>query len=314
MPLNDAVCKNAKPEQKPRKLTDTGGLFLKVMPTGAKYWQLKYRFQSKEKLLSFGVYPETTLAEAREKRDKARKLIAAGQDPALHKKEERRRSQLNSENSFEVIAREWHEVNLAKWTPRHAAFVIKRLEADVFPEIGAFPIADITPPQLLAAIRKIESRGAQEIAHRALQTTGQVFRYAIVTGRAERSPASDLKGALKPVQRGHYAAFDYRALPAFVTALEKNDARLYPHTRYAIRMLLLTFVRTSELINATFKEFDIEAKEWTIPAERMKMRNPHVVPLSSQVLEIVTHLKELNGTSPWLFPNQVEPRKSMSKP
>lgn len=175
MPLNDAVCKNAKPEQKPRKLTDTGGLFLKVMPTGAKYWQLKYRFQSKEKLLSFGVYPETTLAEAREKRDKARKLIAAGQDPALHKKEERRRSQLNSENSFEVIAREWHEVNLAKWTPRHAAFVIKRLEADVFPEIGAFPIADITPPQLLAAIRKIESRGAQEIAHRALQTTGQVF-------------------------------------------------------------------------------------------------------------------------------------------
>ena len=176
-------------------------MYLEVMPTGAKYWRLKYRINGKEKRLALGVYPETTLAEARGKRDKARKIIAAGQDPALHKKEERRRSQLNSENSFEVIAREWHEVNLAKWTPRHAAFVIKRLEADVFPEIGAFPIADITPPQLLAAIRKIESRGAQEIAHRALQTTGQVFRYAIVTGRAERSPASDLKGALKCAAR-----------------------------------------------------------------------------------------------------------------
>jgi integrase len=235
-----------------------------------------------------------------------------GQDPALHKKEEKRRSQLNSDNSFEVIAREWYDIQKGRWTPRHAAYVLKRLQSDVFPEIGVFPIADITAPQLLAAIRKVESRGAHEIAHRALQTAGQVFRYAIVTGRAERSPASDLKGALKPVPRGHFAAFDYRALPDFVKNLERNDARLYLHTRLAVRMLLLTFVRTSELINATFKEFDLEAKEWIIPAERIKMRNPHVVPLSRQVLDIVTQLKELNGVSPWLFPNQVEPRKSMS--
>ncbi len=202
-------------------------MYLEVMPTGSKYWRLKYRINGKEKRLALGVYPETSLAKARDKRDKARKLLAVGQDPALHKKEEKRRSQLNSDNSFEVIAREWYDIQKGRWTPRHAAYVLKRLQSDVFPEIGVFPIADITAPQLLAAIRKVESRGAHEIAHRALQTAGQVFRYAIVTGRAERSPASDLKGALKPVPRGHFAAFDYRALPDFVKNLERNDARLY---------------------------------------------------------------------------------------
>jgi integrase len=262
--------------------------------------------------LALGVYPETTLAEAREKRDKARKLIAAGQDPALHKKEEKRRSLLNSENRFEAIAREWHALQAEKWTKHHAAYTLRRLEANVFPEIGAFPIADITAPQLLAAIRKVESRGAQEIAHRALQTTGQVFRYAIVTGRAERDPSSDLKRALRAVKRGHYAALDTKELPAFLVALERNDARLFTHTRHAIRLLLLTFVRTSELINASWGEFDLENKEWIIPPERMKMRNAHIVPLSTQALSIIKELKELNGASPWLLPNQVEPRKSMS--
>ena len=312
MPLNDAICKNAKPEEKPRKLSDSGGLFLKIMPTGAKYWQWKYRLHGKEKLFSFGVYPEVTLGEAREKRDAARKLLASGVDPSLEKKNTQTLAKLNAENTFEALAREWYEIQKGRWTPRHAAYVLKRLQADVFPEIGASPIRDISPPQLLAALRKIEQRGAHEIAHRALQVSGQVFRYAIVTGRGERDVSADLKGALKPVKHGHFAAIDAKALPAFLDTLSRNDARLYSRTIAAIKLLMLTFVRTSELINARWEEFDLERGEWIIPAERMKMRNVHVVPLSRQALAILNELHLQTGQWGHVFPNQVEPRKSMS--
>jgi integrase len=210
------------------------------MPTGVKYWQLKYRYHNKEKLLSFGVYPEVTLAEAREKRDAARKLLAGGVDPSLEKKRDQKLARLSAENTFEVIAREWHALQKERWTPRHAESVMKRLQADIFSEIGTYPIKEITPPLMLETIRKIEKRGAFEIAHRAVQVCRQVFRYAIVTGRGTCNPAADLKGALKPVKHGHFAALDAKQLPQFLYTLEHNDARLYAQTRYVIRLLMLT--------------------------------------------------------------------------
>lgn len=312
MPLTDSTCKNAKPADKARKMADAHGLYLEVMPTGARYWRLKYRFHGKEKRLALGVYPDISLAEAREKREQARKLLANGTDPSFAKKEEKRHAARNAENTFESVAREWHANKLESWTPRHATYVLKRLEADVFPEIGYLPIADITAPQILDALRKIEKRGAQEIAHRAQQTIGQVFRYAIVTGLAERNPAADLKGALKPVQRSHYAALESSDLPAFIQALEKNDARLYPHTRLGMKLMMLTFVRTSELIAAKWEEINFEEKRWVIPAHRMKMRQAHIVPLSNQSLAILAELKELSGDREWVFPSQINPRKHMS--
>jgi integrase len=248
-----------------------------------------------------GVYPETSLAEAREKRVEARKLLAKDIDPSYSKKEAKRQSLIKAENTFEVIAREWHSNQSAMWTPRYSTYVITRLESDVFPFIGNRPIAEIKPPELLDVFRKIEKRGAQEIAHRTMQCTSQTFRYAIVTGRAERNPALDLKGALKPVKRGHYAALDVKELPEFVKCLNSNDARLYAHTRLAIRLMMLTFVRTGELINARWSEFDLDGSEWLIPAERMKMRNAHIVPLSSQAVALLMELKALTGDCKYVF-------------
>lgn len=312
MPLTDSACKNAKPTDKARKMADAHGLYLEVMPSGARYWRLKYRFHGKEKRLALGVYPDISLAEAREKREQARKLLANGTDPGFAKKEEKRQAARNAENTFESAAREWHANKLESWTSHHAKYVLKRLEADIFPEIGYLPIADITAPQILDALRKIEKRGAQEIAHRAQQTTGQIFRYAIVTGLAERNPAADLKGALKPVKRSHYAALESGDLPTFIQALEKNDARLYPHTRLGMKLLMLTFVRTSELIAAKWEEIDLKEKRWVIPAHRMKMRKDHIVPLATQSLEILVELKALAGNREWVFPSQINPRKHMS--
>lgn len=312
MPLTDTACKSAKPREKPYKLSDSAGMYLEVTPHGSKLWRLKYRFAGKEKRLAFGVYPEVSLADAREEREKARKLIKSGIDPSHVKQEEKRKLHHNAETTFEAVAREWHENRKAAWTPTYATEILDRLNRDIFPEIGHLPIADISAPRLLAAIRLIEKRGAHEIARRAIQTTGQVFRYGIVTGRAERNPAADLKGALKPVKHGHYAALETKDLPEFIQTLEANNARLYAHTRHAVKLLLLTFVRTSELINATWDEFDLEAGEWSIPAERMKMRQPHIVPLSRQAIAILKEQKKLTGEWQWVFPNQVRPAKSMS--
>lgn len=312
MPLTDKACKAAKPAEKPRKLADSQGLYLEIMPGGAKYWRLKYRFQGKEKRLALGVYPEVSLAEAREKRDQARKNLANGIDPSFARKEQKRLSNLGSQNSFEMIAREWHETNLDRWSADYGKNLLHRLEADIFPDLGHRPVAMITPPELLETIRKIETRGAHEIAHRAVQTCGQIFRYAIVTGRAERNPASDLQGALRPTKKSHYAALEAEDLPAFIEALERNDARLYQHTRLATKLLMLTFVRTSELIEAKWDEFNLEKREWIIPAERMKMRRPHIVPLSRQAMEILTELKTLAGNRDYILPSQINPRKHMS--
>jgi integrase len=314
MPLTVTQCKNAKPTAKPYKLADEKGMYLEVAPNGSKYWRLKYRFAGKEKRLALGVFPEVELAEARDKRDAARKLLANNQDPSQAKAETKRLAHLSAENTFEAIAREWQLIRKGGWTERHADYVLKRLEADMFREIGNVPITDITAPRLLAAIRKIEKRGAHEVAHRALQTCGQVFRYAIGTGRGERNPAAELKGTdtLMPVKRTHYAALDASELPDFLKALKENEARLYLQTRYAIELLMLTFVRTGELISAKWNEFDLEGRVWTIPEERMKMGKSHIVPLSKQAVEVLKKLQAINGKRDWVFPNQTDSKKAMS--
>lgn len=314
MKLTDTACKAAKPKERPYKLADGGGMYLEVMPHGSRLWRLKYRMHGKEKRLSLGAYPETTLAEARAQRDAARKLLKAGADPSQNRKDEKLQARQNADNTFRAVALEWHEHFKTRWTERYGVHLLRRMEMDLFPEIGSRPIGSITPPQLLDAMRKIESRGAHEIARRALQICGQVFRFAIVTGRAERDPAADLRGALKPATHSHYAALDSKDLPEFLQALERNDARLYPQTRHAVRLLMLTFVRTSELIQAKWDEFDLEHAEWVVPAARMKMRKPHIVPLSRQAVALLKAQKAETAhlNTDWLFPNAVRPKKSMS--
>lgn len=312
MPLTDAACKNAKPKDKPYKLADGGGLHLLVKPTGGRYWRMKYRHAGKEKLLSFGVYPEVSLSEARDKRDQARTHLAGEIDPAHAKRKEKQLDALNRQNTFEAIAREWHANKKASLTPGYAAEILHRLEVDIFPLIGDRPVAEIEAPDLLEALREIEKRGALELVRRNAQVCGQVFRYAIATGRAKRNPVPDLKDALKPVQHGHYAALEAKDLPDFLRALDRNDARLYALTRLGIRLMMLTFVRTGELIGARWSEFDLDAALWVIPAERMKMRKEHAVPLSRQSLEILLELQTVSGGRPLVFPNQAHPDKPMS--
>lgn len=311
MPLTNISCKAAIPSEKPRKMADTNGLYLEIMPNGSKYWRLKYRFAGKEKRLAIGVYPEVSLSEAREKREKARKLLAENIDPSEAKKENKRQNILKNENTFEAIAREWHENQKPSWTPKHAHNVMKRLGADIFPSLSMRPIAEITAPELLSTIRLIEKRGAIDIAHRALQTCGQIFRYAIVTGKAERDVSADLRGALKTRKKVHHASIQASELPEFLENLDKYDGHL--QTKLALKLLLLTFVRTTELRAAQWSEINIEASEWRIPAERMKMRQLHIVPLSKQSITVLEELKKINGHSPFVFPNRANPQKCMSE-
>jgi integrase len=312
MSLTDSACKNARAREKSYKKADGGGLYLEVMPNGSRYWRLKYRFGGKEKRLAFGVYPEVSLGDARDKRTVARKLLGAGTDPSVAKHDGKQQAAINAANTFERVAREWHERNRERWTPLYAQDILHRLEMDIFPAIGKRPIVDISPLTVLETLRKIEKRGAHEMTRRAMQYCGQIFRYAIVTGRADRNPTTDLKGALKPVKHSHFAALEPKDLPLFLQALERNDARLFVQTRLAVRLLMLTFVRTGELIKATWGEFDLDAGEWSIPAERMKMRKPHIVPLSKQAIAILRQLHQMNGTRDWVFASSSKPRQYMS--
>jgi integrase len=319
MALTDASCKNAKPKDKSYKLADANGLYLLVKPNGGRYWRLKYRVDGKEKLLSFGVYPEVPLSEARHERDKARKLLRKDTDPAQAKREEKRLSILNTQNNFEAIAREWHENKKESWTEQYGINVLRRLEMDIFPILGKRPIADIEPPEMLDAIREIERRGALDVSKRIAQVCGQVFRYGIATGRVKRNPIPDIKDAFKPTIKGHFAAIDADGIPAFVRALDRNDARLFPVTRIAIRLMMLTFVRTSNLINAEWDQFDLEKTIWIIPAANMKQRmaaklnpkNSHVVPLCTQAIELLIELRTYS-VGKLLFPGRADHKKPMS--
>jgi len=271
MKLNDKLCRNTKPKEKPFKLADGGGLYLYVQPDGAKYWRLKYYFLGKERLLALGVYPLISLADARDQRNEAKKLLKAGKDPSTAKKDEKREALRANKNTFRSVALEWHENKKEKWTPHHVLNVMRRLEIDIFPYIGSRPIAEIDPPELLDnVLRKIEKRGSLDVAARVKQICGQIFRYGVATGKCKRDITVDLKGALKTGKTKHFPSLDIKEMPEFLSVLEKNEARLYNRTRRAIWLLMLTFTRTTELIHATWKEFDLENGLWEIPGERMK--------------------------------------------
>lgn len=314
MALTDTACKNAKcpPDKARARLADSGGLYLEVLPAGGKHWRWKYRYLGKEKRLAIGTYPAVTLAQARRARDEARDKLKGGSDPVQVKKEAKVAARIRMGNSFEAVARAWHENWKGAKSERHADYVLRRLEADVFPELGPRPIADVTAPALLAMAKKIEGRGALDIAKRALQTCGQICRYAVAHGMLERSPAADFKpaDALKPRRKSHYARLDAKEVPELLRKIHVYEGS--PYTRLAMELMALTFVRTSELVEARWSEFDIEAAEWRIPAERMKMRTPHIVPLSKQALKVLAYLRELKGLSDLLFPGERDHEKPMS--
>lgn len=311
MSLSDVKIRSAKPKDKPYKLADSNGLYLYIAPTGGKSWRMKYRYAGKEKKLALGLYPEIGLSEARHRCGDARKLLANDKDPSEAKKEVKRQILVKHANSFESVAREWIEARAGAWTPRYTEFMISRLENDIFPKLGPRPIADITAPELLATLRVIEKRGALELANRAKQTCGQIFMYGIATGRVERNPAADLKGALKTHVKKNYAHLKEVDLPEFIRKLEAYDGN--PQTKLAAKLLMLTFVRTNELRGMAWQEIDFEKAEWRITAERMKMRRPHIVPLSRQVIEILRELQTLNGKWEYVFPNPFKPIKYMSE-
>jgi integrase len=314
MPLTNPACINAScPDGKRHaRYPDGQGLYLEVQPNGGKYWRLKYRFDGKEKRLALGVFPAVTLAQARKGRTAARDQLAKGTDPSGAKQDRKLARRLAIGTSFEAVARAWFEHWSGPRSQRHAMYVLRRLDADVFPVIGHKPIGEVTAPQLLALAKKIESRGALDIAKRALQTCGQVFRYAVAHGIIERNPAADVKpgDALKPRRKQNYARLDARELPELLRKIEGYDGT--PYTRFALKLMALTFVRTSELIAASWSEIDLEAAEWRIPAERMKMRTPHIVPLAAQAVEVLKCLHELRNGNGLLFPGERDHGKPMS--
>lgn len=309
--LTDTKVKTLKTLPKAYKVSDSEGLYVLVTATGSKLWRLKYRIAGAEKVLSIGAYPEISLRQAREQRDAARKLLAQGMDPMEQRKEDKRAALIAKVNSFEAIARSWWSTWSPNKSPRHAGYVIRRLEADVFPAIGSRPVAGIEAPELVSMVKTIAKRGALDMATRALQTTNQVFRFAIAHGHASRNPASDIRisDLITSHKKVNYARVDGKELPELLRAIEAypgNTARL------AMKLLALTFVRTGELIEATWDEFDLEAGRWDIPAGRMKMRTPHIVPLSEQAIEVLNTIKVLSGSSKFLFPGQRDHEKPMS--
>jgi len=301
MPLTDAKAKNAKGREKQYKLQDAGGLYLLVMPAGGKYWRFNYRFNGKRKTLALGTYPEISLLIARGKLLEARQAIAQGIDPAGQKRAQKQ-AQTATENSFEVVAREWHGKHLPTWAPAHAETIIARLERDVFPWLGQQPINEITAPNVLKVLRRVESRGAIETAHRIKTVCGQVFRYAVATGRADRDPAADLKGALPPAKEKHRAAItEPNKFADLLRAIGGYQGSFI--VKCALQLQAYTFVRPGELRHAEWQEIDFDAAQWNIPGEKMKMKEPHIVPLSVQAVNILKELEPLTGRGRYVFPN-----------
>lgn len=294
MPLTDTAIRSAKPGVKTIKMFDGGGLYLELTPTGSKWWRWKYRVGGKEKRLSLGVYPDVGLKLARQKLEAARQQLAAGIDPSAARRAERI-AKAGAE-TFEAIAREWHAKFAPSWVASHGDRIMRRLERDVFPWLGKRPIADIRAPELLMALRRIESRGALETAHRAMQNCGQVFRYAVATGRAERDPTGDLRGALPPPKERHHASLiEPKRIGELLRAIDSYEG--FFATKCALRLAPLVFVRPGELRRAEWREFDLEKAEWRIPAERMKMREQHIVPLSRQAVEILREIEPLTNVA-----------------
>lgn len=310
MSLTDTKIRNAKPQDKQYKIFDRDGLFMIIAPSGGKWWRFKYRFGGKEKLLSLGTYPEIGLANARSLRDRGREQVAAGIDPGQQRKAIKA-SKAEAENTFEVVAREWHTKFTPTWSKKHADTIISRLENNVFPWLGTRPINNIKAPSLLMVLRRIESRGALETAHRVKTICGQVFRYAVATGRSERDPAADLKGALPSPQKKHLAAItEPEKVGGLLRAIDGYEGHFV--TKCALRLAPLLFVRPGELRQMEWAEIDLEAAEWNIPAEKMKMELPHLVPLSRQAIEILNEIQPLTGTGKYVFPSPRTPKRPMS--
>ncbi len=319
MALTDTALRKAKPADKPLKLADGGGLYLLLKPTGAKWWRWDYRrpVSGKRNTLSLGTYPDVGLALARERRDEARRLLAQGVDPGETRKAEKAAGEQRAANSFEVVAREW----LAKqsWVPGYITKVTAWMANDVFPYIGNRPIAGLSAPDFLAVGRRIKERGAIESAHRILQNCSQVMRYAIATGRAERNPVPDLKGALTRPPKRHFASIvDPKQVGALLRAIDGYAGS--PEVRAALKLAPLVFVRPGELRQAEWSEFDLDAEDadhqpvpyWDIPGSRMKMREPHLVPLAPQAVAILRELQPLTGRGRYVFPSARSPKRPMS--
>lgn len=310
MALTDTAIRNAKRSEKSLKLFDGGGLYLLVHSNGGRWWRLKYRHGGKEKLLSLGTYPEVGLKDARAKRDEARKLLAAGVNPSEARKA--KKAAQSEGNTFGAVAREWHLKYARLWVSEHADKVVRRLECEVIPWLGVRPVREITAPEILTVLRRIEARGALDTAHRVHQNLGRIFHYAIATGRAERNPAIDIRGALAPVQGGHHAAIvEPKAVGELLRALDGYQGT--PEVRAALRLAPLLFVRPGELRKAEWNEIDLEAAEWRIPGSKMKTGDPHLVPLSDQAIAVVSDLRPLTGSGCYVFPGVRTASRPMSE-
>ena len=299
MALTATTIKTCKPKDKAYKLTDGGGLYLLVSPSGGKWWRFDYRCQSKRKTLSMGVYPAISLKDARDRRDEAKKQLANGIDPAMVRKSQKH--QQSQPNTFEAVAREWHAKFKPGWSDSHANRLLRLLERDIFPWLGSMPVSDVSSPVLLQTIRRIETRSL-DTAHRAMQNCGQVFRYAIATGRQQNDPTHALKGAIPPIRDNHFASITHpEQIGPLLRAIEGYKGEFI--TQSALRLGPLVFVRPGELRHAEWSEINLEIGEWRIPSEKMKMGQPHIVPLARQSIVLLTDLQPLTGTGQYLFPS-----------
>lgn len=321
MALTDTKVRSAKPEAKEYSLVDGDGMFLLIHPNGSKYWRFRFRFGGKQHLMAFGVYPETSLADARQKREEARRLVAAGVDPREHKravKEEQAKEVI----TFESVARDWHASN-QKWSESHSGRVLKSLEDNLFDAIGKRNIAELKTRDLLIPIKAVEMSGRLEVAARLQQRTTAIMRFAVQSGLIDYNPAQEIAGAVATAKRQHRAALELNRIPELLHRIDTYTGR--PLTRLAVELTLLVFIRSSELRFARWSEVDFETAMWTIPGEReplegvkhshrgSKMRTPHLVPLSRQALSILEQIKSMSGNRELIFVGDHDPRKPMSE-
>ena len=311
MPLTDLEIRRSKPRDKPYTLSDGNSLSLLIEPNGSKGWRFRYRYDGKPKMLSLGIYPTISLTDARQKRDEAKKLVASGINPSEVRKRAKQDRQAEIGNTFEAIAREWYEKRFDRWSASYAEEMIKTFEIDVFPYIGNRPIAEIKPMELMGVLSLLDERGATEKLRKVRQRCGEVWRYAIVTGRAEYNPAPDLVSAFTPHKKEHYAFLKADELPEFFRVLNTYSGSFLVKT--AMRLQVLTGLRPGELRQAEWSEIDFEKKIWEVPAERMKKRRPHCVPLPDQAIYLLDQLKPVTGQYRYVFPGRIHHSKPMSE-
>lgn len=311
MKLTARQVETSKPKEKAYKLSDGGGMYLEVAPNGSKYWRMKYRYAGKEKRLALGVYPSISLAQARAKREEAKRILALGDDPSLVKKAEKREKESQVNNSFEKITLEWHDYKKPNWSKGYADDLLEAFQKDIFPYIGKVSITEIKPLDMLEVLRKLEKRGVLDKLKKIRQACNQVFRYAIVTGRAEYNPASELAGALSTPKAKHFPHLNVNELPEFLQALSVCSGSKI--TQIATKLLMITGVRTIELRAAEWSEIDFDKAIWEIPKERMKMHRPHMVPLSTQALELFKEIQTITGKFKYIFHGRNDASKPMSE-